>query len=69
MKKGEILEGIVERVDYPAKGIVMVEDQVVVVKNTIPGQRIRFRITKKHSGKAEAVLLEVLNKAPVESGP
>ena len=56
MKKGEILEGVVERVDYPAKGIVKIDDQVVVVKNTIPGQRIRFRITKRHSGKAEAVL-------------
>ena len=27
MKKGEIYEGIIEKVDFPNKGYVMVEDQ------------------------------------------
>ena len=32
MKKGEIYEGIIEKVDFPNKGYVMVEDQKVLVK-------------------------------------
>ena len=35
MKKGQIYEGIIERVDFPNKGIVFVpeEEQYVIVKN------------------------------------
>lgn len=36
MKKGEIYEGIVEKVVFPNKGIVTIEDQKVIVKNTVP---------------------------------
>lgn len=48
MKKGQIYEGIIERVDFPNKGIVFVpeEEQYVTVKNGIPGQKIRFMINK-----------------------
>ena len=35
MKKGEIYEGVIEKVDFPNKGIVMVDDQKVIVKNGI----------------------------------
>ena len=40
MKKGQILEGTVEKIDYPNKGRVKVEgaDRTVTVKNAIPGQ-------------------------------
>ena len=46
MKKGEIYEGIVEKTEFPNKGIVTVEDRRVAVKNTLPGQKIRFRLKK-----------------------
>lgn len=46
MKKGEIYEGVIEKVDFPNKGIVMVGDQKVTVKNGMPGQRVRFMINK-----------------------
>ena len=39
MKKGQMCEGIVEKVKFPNKGIVKVEDSEVTVKNTIPGQK------------------------------
>ena len=67
MKKGEIYEGIIEKVDFPNKGYVQVEDQKVVVKNGIPGQKVRFMINKKRSGRAEGRLLEVLEKSPLET--
>lgn len=63
MKKGDILEGVVRKVEFPNKGIVTVEDKDIVVKNTIPGQKIKFGINKARKGKMEARLLEVLEKA------
>ena len=67
MKKGEIYEGVIEKVDFPNKGIVMVNDQKVTVKNGMPGQKVRFMINKKRSGRAEGRLLEVLEKSPLET--
>ena len=67
MKKGEIYEGIIEKVEFPNKGFVWVDDQKVIVKNGIPGQRVRFMINKKRSGRAEGRLLEVLEKSPLET--
>jgi 23S rRNA (uracil-5-)-methyltransferase RumA len=66
MKKGQILEGYVERIDFPNKGIVVCEDENVVVKNVIPGQKISLMVTKKRKGKAEGRCLEVLEKSPAE---
>ena len=69
MKKGQIFEGIIERVDFPNKGIVYVpaEDKYVTVKNGIPGQKIRFMINKFKGGNAEGRLLEVLERSPQET--
>lgn len=66
MKKGEEYIGTVERIDFPNKGIVIVEDRKFIVKNTIPGQKIRFRIAKLRSDRGEGTLLEVLEKAKEE---
>ena len=57
MKKGQMCEGIVEKIKFPNKGIVKVEDSEVTVKNTIPGQKVSFVINKKRKGKAEGRLL------------
>ena len=68
MKKGQTFEGIIERVDFPNKGIVYVpeEEKYVTVKNGIPGQKVRFVINKFKRGNAEGRLLEVLEKSPLE---
>ena len=41
MKKGEIYEGIIEKVEFPNKGKVFVDGQCVTVKNGMPGQKMR----------------------------
>ena len=69
MKKGDILEGVVGKVEFPNKGVVTVEGKDIVVKNTIPGQKIKFGINKARKGKMEARLLEVLEKAENEIQP
>lgn len=66
MKKGQVLEGIVERLDFPNKGILTVEDRVVTIKNAIKGQKIRFSVNKLRSGRAQGRLLEVLEQSPIE---
>lgn len=67
MKKGEMHEGVVERMEFPNKGIVFVDGVRAVVKNALPGQKVRFIINKKRGGKCEGRLLEVVKKSPLES--
>lgn len=66
MKKGDMLEARVERIEFPNKGILNIEGEKVVVKNAIPGQVVRFVINKKRHGKCEGRLLEVVEKSPLE---
>ncbi|MGN1144902.1 MAG: TRAM domain-containing protein, partial [Acetatifactor sp.] len=68
MKKGQVYEGIVERVDFPNKGIVRVGEDTVVVKNSLPGQKVTLSVNKVRKGKAEGRLLEVTEKSPLEVG-
>ena len=58
---------MIEKVDFPNKGIVITDGQKVTVKNGMPGQKVRFMINKKRSGRAEGRLLEVLEKSPLET--
>ena len=70
MKKGEIYVGIIEKVDFPNKGRVVIDGKTVIVKNGIPGQKVRFLINKKRGDRLEGRLLEVLEKSPMEKrGP
>lgn len=68
MKKGQTYTGIVERVDFPNKGIVMVEESkedgntakaACIVKNVLPGQKVTFTVNKVRKGKAEGRMLSV----------
>ncbi len=77
MKKGQIYTGIVERVDFPNKGIVTIEilkedDEVkkeqCVVKNTLPGQKVTFMVNKIRKGKAEGRLLNIEECSVLETG-
>lgn len=66
MKKGEVIEGIVEYVEFPNKGIIKIEDKKIIVKNVIKGQKIKCSIQKIRKGKIEGRLLEVLEKSNLE---
>lgn len=68
MKKGQLIEGIVERVDFPNKGIVSCEEGSCVVKHVLPGQKVQCRIQKVRKGKAEGRLVEVLERSLLETG-
>ncbi len=68
MKKGQVYTGIVERVEFPNKGIVRAGEETCVVKNSLPGQKVSFLVNKVRHGKAEARLLEVVESSPLETG-
>lgn len=67
MKKGEVYHGIVERMEFPNKGILHIDGEKVVVKNALPGQNIQLLINKKRKGKCEGRLMEVLERSPLET--
>ena len=66
MKKGEVYEGYITEFDFPNKGSLFIEDRKVTVKETMPGQKVKFSISKKKSGMAEGRLLEVIEKSELE---
>lgn len=66
MKKGQVYEGIVRRVDFPNKGVVETPEGVCIVKNSLPGQKISFCVNKLRKGKAEGRLIEVLEASSME---
>ena len=59
MKKGQEYIGVVDEITFPNKGIIHYEEEregekvivPVIVKGTRPGQKIRFLVNKKRSGK------------------
>lgn len=68
MKKGFRGTGTVERVDFPNKGIAVTDDgERVIVKNTIPGQKVEFVVNKVKHQRAEGRLMEVIEKSPLET--
>ena len=66
MKKGQIIEGVVERVDFPNKGIVNTAEGICTVKNVLPGQKITLMVQKNRNKKAEGRVLSVDQKSPLE---
>ncbi|MCI9337513.1 MAG: class I SAM-dependent RNA methyltransferase [Lachnospiraceae bacterium] len=68
MKKGQVYEATVERVDFPCKGIARTPEGIVTVGNSLPGQKIKLSVSKVRNGKAEGRLLEVMERSPLETG-
>ena len=66
MKKGDVCEGIIERYDFPNKGSFQVDERKVTIKSALPGQKVKYMVTKKKSGMAEGKVLEVLERSPLE---
>lgn len=77
MKKGQTYTGVVERVDFPNKGIIIIETiledgtvkkEQCVVKNTLQGQKVTFMVNKIRKGKAEGRLLALEECSSLETG-
>lgn len=67
MKKGVEYTGTVTKLNFPNKGEVDCnEDGTATVKGTIPGQKVRFVVSKKRAGKSVGRLKEVVEKSEME---
>ena len=71
MKKGDLVDGVVTELRFPNKGSVQVltEDgttEHVTVKNVIPEQQVRLRVTRTGHGRIEGRLQEILQPSSFE---
>lgn len=67
MKKGVEYTGTVTKLNFPNKGEVDCnEEGTATVKGTIPGQKVRFVVSKKRAGKSVGRLKEVVEKSEME---
>ncbi|NLI90367.1 MAG: 23S rRNA (uracil(1939)-C(5))-methyltransferase RlmD [Epulopiscium sp.] len=71
LKRNEEFIGLVEKVNFPDRGIVIIDDTPIEVKGTLEGQKIKARVSKKRRGnrKCKGRLIEVIEKAPNEIEP
>ena len=67
MKKNDIAEAVIYDISFPNKGKGIAEGLPITVKNTLPGQKITARITKKREGSLEGDLREILERSPIET--
>ena len=66
MKKGSEIQGTIEKILFPNKGVMYVDDTQVRVKNAIPGQKISAVVKKKRGSHYDAQLIEVLERSGIE---
>lgn len=57
----------IDNVNFPNKGMGWYEGNRIMVKNTVPGRKIKARVFKKRSGHYEAEAVETLKKSPWET--
>jgi 23S rRNA (uracil1939-C5)-methyltransferase len=69
MRKGNEYDIDIKGTEFPGYGIADYEGIKVYIKNAVPGQKIRARITKKKKGYAEGRLMEVLQASDHEIAP
>lgn len=66
MKKKDIITLEIADVNFPNKAYGFFEGEKVIVKNTVPGQKVLAQVFKKKSSGVEAFLQEVLEPSPLE---
>ncbi len=65
MKKGDLVEGVIEECLFPNKGVFHLDGVRITVKGALPGARVRVRIKKKRQDHAEAILIDILKDSPL----
>ena len=65
VKKREEIEIKIDKLAFGGKGIGYINDYVIFVPRTIPGDTVRAQIVKRKSNYAEARLLDVVQKSPL----
>jgi len=69
MKKNDTIELIIDKLQFPNIGKAIYEGKKIKIKNTIPGQKVRAKISRSRENSAEAKLIEVIEPADYEQQP
>ena len=69
MKKGDIIEITIEDMAFPNIGTAVYNGKKIKIKNVIPGQKVRARISRTKKEYAEARLVEIIQQAEYEQEP
>ena len=64
LKAGEPLEADVVDLAHDGRGIARLDGKAVFIEGALPGERVRFRVTKRRRRLEEAVLLDILTASP-----
>ena len=69
MKKGDIIEITIEDLAFPNIGKAVYNGKKIKIKNVLPGQKVRARISRSKKEYAEARAVEVIEQAEYEQKP
>jgi len=69
VRKRKEYEFYIEGTEFPGKGIAYYEGEKVAIKGTLPGQKVRARVSKKNSNGVEAKVTEVLEDIDYKVDP
>jgi 23S rRNA (uracil-5-)-methyltransferase RumA len=66
MRKGNTYEFNIEETEFQGLGVANVDGLKVYIKNTVPGQKVMARVSKKRKEYAEAKVVEILEHSKDE---
>jgi 23S rRNA (uracil1939-C5)-methyltransferase len=69
LKRKQEIQLTIEKIAFGGKGIAYVNDFVIFVNRTLPGDLIKARIFKKKSNYAEARLMDIISPSPLRITP
>ena len=67
VKKNEIIEFKIDRVDFPNKAKAVYEDKEIRMKGGIEGQKVKARVKRKKKGYIEVKPVEIVDRSPIET--
>jgi 23S rRNA (uracil1939-C5)-methyltransferase len=65
VKRGEELKVTIENVAFGGKGICRIDDYVIFVPDSLPGDEAKIKITRRKTGYGEGRLLDILNPSSI----
>jgi 23S rRNA (uracil-5-)-methyltransferase RumA len=69
MKKGNEYEFNIEKSEFPGFGVAFDGDKKIYIKNAVPGQKLKARVSKKKGGYIEAKTTELIEASEGEIEP
>ncbi|MBZ9608462.1 23S rRNA (uracil(1939)-C(5))-methyltransferase RlmD [Clostridium estertheticum] len=69
MQKRKEYEFNIENLEFPAQGIAFYEGEKVLIKNTLPGQKVIAKVAKKKKDVVEAKLVKILEDVDYKIEP